>query len=243
MSKLSVVAVALCCGFVACGDEGPQGGGEKETLRMTARESDGDLAYCDKDGNCETLPNPGGCKTLVITIDTQTGKSCERCEDANGNGIERCGDTSVACQIITLPEPDCVVCAYINGAVIYSSCNPPDDDVCKEIACPAIYPVCEDGQEPRKDPNSCCGYTCPPPTCDDVMCAAFAGCPTGTERVITPGNCCGICVPKGCYSSSDCPLDWQCTTERGECLPCNAPEGAACDMACRGTCQPGYVID
>ncbi|MEZ0314017.1 MAG: hypothetical protein ACAI38_19770 [Myxococcota bacterium] len=243
MTKHLLATALLCCCLIACGDDAPpDDGGGTETLRLTAERAGDDLAYCDASGYCESYPNPGGCKTLTITIDTASGKSCETCENDDGS-TERCGDTSVACQIIKLPEPDCVVCAYINGDVIYSSCNPPDEDTCADVMCPAIYPVCPDGQEPRRDPNDCCGYTCPPVSCDNVLCAAFMACPPGTETVIAPGDCCGTCIPQTCNSSSECPKYWHCTVDDGECLPCNAPEGAACTTVCRGICSPNVVID
>lgn len=242
MSKILCAVAVLGCCLVACDGEEPSDGGATKTLTLRTEGAERDLSYCSDDGECQSLPNPNDCSTLVISIDTATGQTCERCENDQGVGIERCGSTSVVCEIVTLPEPDCVVCAYINGAVVFTTCNPPAE-TCADIACPAIYPVCPGGAEPRPDPNDCCGYICPPTSCDAVMCAAFAGCPEGTDRVIEPPNCCGTCVPQVCASSSECPTNYHCSVEDGVCDGCNAPAGIACTAVCRGSCTPDLIAD
>lgn len=198
MKRLAYILLC-CCPFFACGNDAPGGGGgEKKTLTLNAENGTGDFAYCS-DNQCETLPNPGGCTTLTITIDTVTGTTCETCADASGSGTQKCGSTSVACQVVTLPDPDCVVCAYINGAVVFSSCAPPPDK-CTNVPCPAVHSEpCPDGTHAEPDPTGCCGTICVPTVCN-MMCPAIAVvCPDGTHAEPEPGSCCGsICVPDKC---------------------------------------------
>jgi hypothetical protein len=198
MKRLAYVLLC-CCPALACGNDPPPDGGGKQTLTLNAEDGgSGNFAYCDND-HCETLPNPGGCKTLTITIDTATGKTCETCTAPDGSGSEKCGNTSVACEVVTIPDPDCVVCAYINGAVVFSSCAPPPDK-CTNVACPPVVYPCPDGTHAEPDPTGCCGTICVPTVCN-MMCPAIAqqACPDGTHSEPDPTRCCGtICVPNTC---------------------------------------------
>jgi hypothetical protein len=244
----NLLLTALCTiGFVACDGNGSTNDTSPDTQTIALRrDGSGELAYCTNDTSaeesaqtCQTLPNPKGCETLIITVDTRTGQTCEVCAGADGQPIsEGCGgrDAVVECEVIAIPDPDCVVCAYVNGTVIFSSCQP--QETCANVACPAIARICPDGQIAEPDPNNCCGEICKPNNCEQIACAAMACAPGYRQTPPRPGACCGECVPDVCYSDSDCTDFTHCSVSDGACLPCNAPEGAACDAACRGTCVP-----
>src|SRR5688572_32012854 len=120
LTILCTAAIAACNYDGQIVDPQP---GEEVTLSLV-RGQDGTLRFCEVDSDCvDGLPNPNDCAVLEIKIDTTTGETCERCLNASADVIvESCSGSSVACAIITIPEPDCVVCAYVNGAVIFSSC-------------------------------------------------------------------------------------------------------------------------
>jgi eight-cysteine-cluster-containing protein len=191
-----------------------------KTLQLT-RQSDGSMQYCDSAGTCQALPYGGDCVTLEITIDTATGNTCEKCILADGStGYESCGASSVACVLVTLPEPDCVVCAYVNGAVLFSSCVSAEPACSTHEDCDAQPGIgyCFDGQ---------CVYE---PGCIDSF-----DCPVGF-RCQTDAWGQGVCIPgnDGCQSDYECPAGMVC---RVECWDCAAGD-AKCAAACQGVCVP-----
>ena len=83
------------------------------------------LQYCDANGVCQSLPYTGNCASLEVTVDPTTAQSCQVCVQADGTSVDQgCDNGQVACVLVTLPDPPCVVCAYVNGAVLYSTCTP-----------------------------------------------------------------------------------------------------------------------
>jgi hypothetical protein len=202
--------------------------GEEVTLQLT-RASDGTLQYCDDSGDCVTgLDNPRDCALLEVTIDSVNGATCESCTNADGEEIyASCHETSVACVVVTIPEPDCVVCAYVNGAVLYSSCvaeSPDQCDVyyadanggwsssageatepveCKRCYDAAGYPIVDE-----------CADDCSNVVCPMVLCAE------GYAPARHPGECCDHCEPIPNCREALCP-------QAGFALP---------------ECEPGYHL-
>lgn len=225
----------VCCSLVcfAC-DEEPGTPGPTEELReltLSAGEG-GRLLFCEGE-RCQTLPNPDGCASLVITIDTVSGESCARCLAEDGVQItERCDGTSFSCTLVTAPEPDCVVCAYTNGAVLLSTCAseqplecvsfagasgaPMDESfVCqRDSQCP-MGAFCFDGRC-QADPSLGECQVCFGPNGSVILdeCGVECGtvgcpdvqCSPGFERVVYPGECCPRCVPTLNCSSEVCPV-------------------------------------
>jgi hypothetical protein len=180
------VALAACTGTA---DPGTPQIRPTATITLTD-DGSGNLQSCDANGVCESHPNPDGCATLVVNIDEQTGDTCERCADANGGAIyERCNDTAVACTVVTLPEPDCVICAYVDGAIIYSTCVAQDPQTCETGVLESGAPcrVCYDTNG-RTILDECGG------NCVNVACPTVA-CADGYQMVARPGQCCGTCEP------------------------------------------------
>lgn len=256
----NVLCFGLCTiGLTACnGNDDGDGAANTATVELRQDASSGDLSYCPATGAdgvvtnavasdaaastlpCATLPNPNGCATLVITVDTATGSTCEVCAAADGTELSRtCGgkDAVVDCEVVEIPDPDCVVCAYVNGTVIFSSCQPQDS--CDNVLCPAIARVCPDGQVAARDPNDCCGVICKPQACDmaGVACPEIACAPGYALTVDESGDCCGHCVATTCVSDEECPTSTHCSTSDGVCNGCAAAANSgACDAACHGTC-------
>ncbi len=113
----------------------------------------------------------GDCAVIQIEIDTSTGTTCERCILDDGTvSEESCEDTSIACVLVTIPDPDCVVCAYVNGAVLFASCIVGDVSECTNDW------VCIDVQG---FPGSCIDGEC---VYNDLHCSSDAGCPDGWAR-------------------------------------------------------------
>lgn len=229
--RCHVLTVCLCMmGLAGCETLESQGDGKTVTLTLT-RQDDGSLQYCDAEGNCQSRANPNDCAVLEIDIDTVNGESCERCFDAAGDIVHQsCGETSVACAVITFPEPDCVVCAYIDGAILFSSCVPEEpecDDVvdpsgiackrCRDASGRTIYDDCPDrcdlvmcaqvlcaeGFHPERIDGGCCDTCVPDLNCDEIACTTLLpACPDGSQPFRDPAHCCGwLCEP------TECPVD------------------------------------
>ncbi len=96
-----------------------------ETILRLERTAAGLLAGCDASGACAEHPNPDDCAALEIAIDPSSGATCSRCLDARGTIVAGdCAHAPVACTVITTPDPHCLVCAWVDGAVVYSTCLP-----------------------------------------------------------------------------------------------------------------------
>ena len=107
------------------------------TSVVLQQQADGSLTSCDANGVCQSLPNPNNCTKLIVEIDLSTGATCESCLDASGVELfYACGETSVACTLVSVPDPDCMVCAYLEGSVIFSSCigQAPPEVVCGDAS-------------------------------------------------------------------------------------------------------------
>ncbi|MBI3180006.1 MAG: hypothetical protein HYZ27_10120, partial [Deltaproteobacteria bacterium] len=195
------VSMWVCTG-VACtylDGELPSVPGGSTTLRLE-KESDGDLRYCDAQGDCvHDLPNPYDCTSLEVRIDEATGAVCETCYDANGRVIkDHCDNTSVTCVLLTNSDPDCLACAYIDRTVLY-------------VTCAEEMPSCEyfagdpSGAWAQTSPTSyeckrcydasgrliieSCAHDCTREVCMAVDCGE------GFASVIYPGECCPRCEP------------------------------------------------
>ncbi|MBI5510969.1 MAG: hypothetical protein HY903_19585 [Deltaproteobacteria bacterium] len=175
-------------------------GGTKTELKL---ENNGTgLEYCDASGQCQTLPYNGDCASLVVSIDTATAETCQTCVRADGTTVDQgCDGTAVACVLVTLPDPDCVVCAYVNGAVLYSSCAAtPTNDCSRYLRGDGV--ACEQCFDPAgRVVFDSCGADC-----RDVVCPAFA-CAQGYMPQRFPGECCEQCVPNGSCDGVVCPME------------------------------------
>ncbi len=238
---LTLAIGGLClAGLVACAPESqPQAQGDKTIL--LSRLSDGNLEYCAEDTDeCQTLPYDGDCDIIEITIDTATGTSCQRCIMADGSVVdEGCNNAAVECVLITIPDPDCVVCAYVNGAVVYSSCTVDDDPECVVDAdCnndPATFGYCLEGEclyEPGCLDNSDCpsGFECMFYFMDGAE-------PNGDSADAPYWNEYGTCVPAQvpCETDAECPAGTYCQVSCWEydCYPGDYDCGG-----CEGFCAP-----
>ncbi len=175
---------------------------EGSTLLRLEQESDGDLRYCDAQGNCiNDLPNPGQCAALEVMVDAATGATCETCFNADGGVLTKhCGNTSVACVLVTNSDPDCVVCAYLDRSVLYLTCAE-EGPTCEHFVASANGGW--DTASPSVTSYDCkrcydagdrliidtCAHDCANEVCLAVDCAQ------GYEPVIYPGECCPRCAP------------------------------------------------
>jgi len=135
------------------------------------RLENGDLEFCqdeNRDGTeeCQSLPYEGECAVIEVDIDTGSGQTCERCILADGTVVDQgCNGVSIGCVLVTLPEPDCVVCAYVNGAIIFSSCI-------------ADQPVCTSDRE-CLNPDGTLGHCVDGQCIFEPGCFSDADCPPG----------------------------------------------------------------
>ncbi|MBI5511266.1 MAG: hypothetical protein HY903_21095 [Deltaproteobacteria bacterium] len=208
-------------GLTACVGEASLGEvGVGDTTLTLARLANGDLQYCDASGACTALPYGGACQTLLISIDSSTGTTCQQCTLDNGDVLDQgCDASAVVCEVIEIPDPDCMVCAYVNGAVVHSSCAPEASRCSADADCVTwgTRGRCVDGQcvpvtEPSCDrvtcyPGSHCELQqvecfrapCPPlPTCvpDPLTCDNVI-CVQGTHCEMPPTECFGTpCPPR-----------------------------------------------
>jgi len=214
LNTISKMVLGVCTlGLCACGldaappEQNPQD--KKTTLKLTRLE-DGNLEYCNAAGECKTLPYDGACAVIEVDINEATGNTCERCITAEGEAIDQgCKDTSIGCVLVTLPDPDCVVCAYVEGEVIFSTCEVTDTD-----------PVCRTDAD-CQDNDGQSGF------CVEGQCHYQPGC--GDDGDCPPGFMCvyaasgdwgdyGSCVPRqvGCWDDGDCPSDMYCESFCGD---------------------------
>lgn len=124
--KTRYFLAGLCClvlsGIGCGGSSSPSATVNHLSLQKA---SDGNLQYCDANGNCQELSNPGGCATLTANItQASSGVSvCEVCADASGAPISNnCDQTHVTCTLVTASEPHCAVCAYDGASIVYNNC-------------------------------------------------------------------------------------------------------------------------
>ncbi len=256
MLRAVPTTVFACCCLMACQTSSEEPTQSNTTTFRLETDDNGNLERCDADGNCYSLDNPEGCDVLVITIDNLTGRTCERCETADGSVLsERCDETHVVCALVTVPEPDCVVCSYDQGPIIYSSCVPdtangcqPEDcgrSVCPAYECPdgSWTGACECVHDAATDTCAWQPIVECAPTCDrdgdgqlDAGCCRWdSDCPAGQHcegsSVCPPDVVCvwegqpGICVPND---------DTTCTPE--ECGPARECPIVQCADGSEGGC-------
>ena len=228
---LTALLVGLWLTLAGCNSIEPPTTPSPVVLELSQGE-DGELQLCDENGECESHPNPNDCAVLLIEINTVTGESCERCLNEEGRvTLQRCGETSVACAVVTLPDPDCVVCAYVDGDVVYSSCIPEEPGYCVTEVDPngTECERCYDGAGALVSVE--CHNDCRTQDCPQILCAM------GYHPEVPPGACCETCVPDEpsdvCTSTQDCQGDQICTVELGE---CNPPPGCGPDESCLAVC-------
>jgi hypothetical protein len=260
MRAFLLQAVGCAVLVAGCSEASPlDASASKTTLKMQAA-ADGKLQYCNAAGTCQSLPNPDGCAVLTVTIDQVKGGTCESCVDAKGGVLrDSCADTSVACTVVTLPEPDCVICAYVNGAIIYSSCVAEQPQNCVTqggsvggsggvATAPAPSATCTRAQDcPRGAAcqNGLCASatsgastttTAPPSAQPCKVCYDAAG------KVVLD-ECLANCTNTVCPAVA-CAKGFKLTSRPGECCPQCAPEQSCSNVMCPmiasvPACPPG----
>ncbi|MED5465543.1 MAG: hypothetical protein VX699_12910 [Myxococcota bacterium] len=241
LSRLVLLGVFLALAACSPTTQFPQTPNQSRQVTLELNQGeDGELEFCDEDGQCESHPNPNDCAILLLEVNTVTGETCERCLNEEGEvTMQRCGETSLACVVVTLPDPDCVVCAYVDGDVIYSSCLPEEPERC-------ISEVRPDGVECERcydSQGNLLTDECTP-DCRDIACPQIR-CAHGYHPVTLPGDCCQTCVEddpipdRHCASSQDCRNNEVCSVEFGECNPPpDCRPGEDCAAVCYGVCRP-----
>ncbi len=206
---------------------------DQTTTLMLEGNSDGDLSYCDADGECYILPNPDDCSVLTVEVDLTTGETCEVCTDSAGSdGAETCTDTQIACVLVTAPEPDCVVCAHVGGAVIHSTCVVEEPTDCEVFGDP-VGGTCQICYNAAGDVilDEC-------PDCSHIACPDVE-CPLGFVGITEPGECCEICLPEPDCNEVPCPDD--------DYLFADCPEGTMLvrdpSDCCSYVCEPTECPD
>jgi Cys-rich repeat protein len=248
MKNFAIILGTICTlGLVACvqPDPGPTPA-INDPITIQLSNQDGDLQYCDDSGECTTLPYDGDCAIIEIDIDPATGATCERCITADGQAIDLgCANTSVGCVLVTLPDPDCVVCAYINGAIIYSTCTADEEPECYTdsdcISDDGIGGFCIDGQcvfEPGclEDADCPAGFMCAFP---DYGFPNEGGGSDPSPPQPPPDDWYGTCVPRdiGCTSDAECPGDMYCEMWCYE----DQPTEPAFACGANADCPPGHA--
>lgn len=251
MRYLPSLLACCCLALAACDvnetDPGNDDNNPTTTLNLESN-GQGGFDFCDADGDCQTLPNPGGCAKLVITIDNVNGDTCEECVNAAGEVISSsCEETSVACAVVTIPDPDCVVCAYVNGAIVFSSCVAEQPDECVVLERDPPCKVCYDAR--GNETLNTCGDDC-----RNVMCP-IVDCAPGFVYQQRPGECCGSCYPiddcsnRECASPTavpECPEGFVLRQDPTNCCAFRC-EPASCDAvmcpAIAQICPDGYELD
>ncbi len=187
-SPAGYVAVGLALLSVACPD-----GREPTPLAMhriqLAQDLDGNLdCVAPEELTCADLPYDGDCLVIELEIDPTSARACQTCRLADGSTLEQgCDQSVVSCVLVTLPEPDCVVCAYQDGAVIFSTCVASRGSQCASYATAG-------GRDCERcfDPLGRIVYDSCLPDCGTVICPPLA-CPPGLAPVRRPNECCARC--------------------------------------------------
>jgi hypothetical protein len=228
MMRNLLVTCGCIVGLVACDGSGKDPGNTFDptaTFNLSSNE-DGDL--CTNEGEC--FPNPCVCADAVIEVDGSTGETRETCLAADGTAVDSC-DGLTACVTVTIPDPDCVVCAWVGGRVFYSSCVPNDEIFCEIIdrwgtgqaVGDAAVPGAE-GAPAFEDPCAAGGTFPSDDGCNYCECLA-----DGT--VVCTERACTGCIPGETIPSPDgCNV---CTCADDGSLLCT-------EMACGGTCRVCY---
>ena len=255
ISTRITVLSACMGGLLACDGTGEP---PRTTVLTLEQNLDGGLDNCDPAGNCSSLSNPEQCARLEVSADTQSGGVCERCLAADGTVIrEGCEETDVACTVITIPEPDCIVCAHRDGPVVLSTCEPEPPIRCEPR--PLLGdPV--DNSGPVADCEVCyddtgsiisdrCGEDCSDVACPQILCDP------GFRLVYGPGDCCGSCVPvDNCHEQpcptfdgvTDCPRGTQLVRDPTDCCGYRCEPIDCSFVDCLHIpidCAPGYHLD
>jgi hypothetical protein len=232
MNRMSSNLACICLlGLLAaCGVASPDPdstAGDSHTIRLNRLEN-GNYEYCDENGECRELPSNGSdCAVLEIRVDLATGQSCQTCILADGTAVDQgCSGSYVVCTLVTIPEPDCVVCAYVNGAIVYSSCTVDDGP----------QPECTSDRD-CQDANGNSGY------CRDGYCYYGPGGSCTTDADCRYAEYCRIdvCPAAPCVQEDNDgdgqfdDDDWSCPQCFGQCAPY---EPVGCEAI---LCAPGYV--
>lgn len=175
----------------------------EDLVVLQLSEEDGLLVFCAEgletgvatNDGCYAYPNPDRCARLEVSVDLNSGQTCETCFDSEGQTLRRtCEASPFACTKITAPEPDCLVCAHENGVVLFSSCSAQENCFAEYTADGAECIRCYDGSG-RATLDGCGDGD----RCDNIACTASCGpgfelySPVGTDGL---RECCPICVPK-----------------------------------------------
>ena len=183
--------------------------------------------YCCIDNNCQRCPDPG---QDDCAEDCPSGYSCCDCQDEWTLG---CGgdDNGLWCDSDgDYGSPGCAVC-YLGAAEGWDPEVPGSG-------------TCANGST-YVDPEGCCGACGPPSqsccwgqdTCDEEECAtpgicnlSQGLCCVNTWPDCGEPNCNSVCKPCPCSGNSECPQDYCCNQQTGECEECEPPDNC-CALA------------
>ncbi|MEL6546401.1 MAG: discoidin domain-containing protein, partial [Myxococcota bacterium] len=120
-----LVFLGTGCGAASVSVDAPrENTGQFEQFEFV-QNNQGTLQACGSDGVCRDIPNPLGCIRLVLEIDLNTGGACQTCYDGSDTEVfSGCDGSTAWCDLLTGPEPDCLVCYYQQSFVFHNSCTP-----------------------------------------------------------------------------------------------------------------------
>lgn len=241
-----LVALFGCSGLAACDSPDLTGSEQSDqdlNIRLN-RLADGDLEYCDEaTGECRPLPYDGQCAAIEVSIDPATGRTCETCLLDDGTSIDQgCDEVSVGCVLVTLPDPDCVVCAFVDGDILFSTCAAGDPVCATDLDCSSDAGSpgsCVDGECVRES-DPCRGYVCPSSQhcepgavdCSRGQCRASAACVSNNRDCQTDDDC-----PQGLACTLICPLAEPNQPDGDPATGTCAPDDPSCGE-CVGICEP-----
>ncbi|MEE8410658.1 MAG: hypothetical protein V3T05_13740 [Myxococcota bacterium] len=257
------LTVALCSvGLLACGPDAPNPPSSDTVTLQLHRLGDGNLEYCDENGDCQTLPYDGDCALIEVDVDQATGETCETCTLDDGTTQDLgCGGVSIGCVVVTLPNPDCIICAYVEGDIIFSTCTPDEPQCTSDADCvsDAGWPGYCVGGECYFVTDPCATVDCAPGYHCEVTNDCFEPQPgtnadNGTSTITDCGQY-AICVPDyngECRTDADCPANQACFvvcpggsdgSNGSDSEDSSTPSSCMgddpnCDWWCWGTCEP-----
>ena len=111
----------------------------------------------------------------------------------------------------------------------------PDPDPCAKVRCKGGTECVVNKTKPPT--AQCVPVDTIANSCAAILCEPGQTCVT-LEIFPPQGKCVDAPAPeKRCISSNECESGLTCSTERGDCLSCGAPNGSVCPAVCFGVCE------